>query len=78
MIACIAEQGMNPLTGRKLHKHLRGAELVQQKEKTFVDRPWQGYCDNEDHPRFTIKVDYNKKWAACYYCSKIWILDDGS
>lgn len=59
----------------KVQKQLKRAELIQKKEKEFVDKPWQGYCDNEDHPLFTIKVDYNKKWAACYYCSKMWILD---
>lgn len=60
----------------QMQKQLKRAELIQQKEKVFVDKPWTGYCDNEDHPRFSIKVDYNKKWAVCYYCSKMWILND--
>ena len=52
------------------------AELMAKKEKILVNKPWHGYCDNKDHPLFSIKVDYNKKWAACYYCSKLWILND--
>ena len=59
-------------------KNLRKAELFQEKEKIFLDAPWQGYCDNEDHPLFSIKVDYNKKWCACYYCSKVWILGENN
>lgn len=58
-------------------KIARGAKrslLMQEKEKVFLDEPWQGYCDNEDHPLFSIKVDHNKKWAVCYYCSKTWLL----
>jgi uncharacterized Zn-finger protein len=60
----------------KVQRQLKRAELIQQKEKSFVDEPWQGYCDNEDHPRFTIKVTVDKPWAVCYYCSKMWILGD--
>lgn len=60
----------------QMQKQLKRAALFQEKEKVFVDKPWQGYCDNEDHPRFTVKVSVDKPWAACYYCSKVWILED--
>jgi len=59
-----------------MHKKLKRAELFQQKEKVFLTEPWQGYCDNEDHPLFSIKVTREKTFAACYYCSKLWILNE--
>jgi len=60
----------------KMQKQLKRAELIQQKEKVFLTEPWQGYCDNEDHPLFSIKVTREKTFAACYYCSKLWILNE--
>ena len=59
-----------------ISRNVRKAELFQQKEKVYLDKPWVGYCDNTDHPLFSIKVDENKKWCACYYCSKVWILGE--
>lgn len=61
---------------KKLRKHVLRAKLFQEKEKVFVKEPWQGYCDNQDHPLFTIKVDYKRKVSSCYYCSKTWILEE--
>jgi len=60
----------------KIQKQLKRAELIQQKEKVFLTDEWSGYCDNTDHPLFSIKVTKQKPWAACYYCSKLWILTD--
>ena len=57
-------------------KAVRRIELIEKKEKVFLTEPWQGYCDNEDHPLFSIKVSREKTFAACYYCSKLWILTD--
>lgn len=57
-----------------MHKKLRRAELIQQKEKVFLTDEWSGYCDNTDHPLFSIKVTKQKPYAACYYCSKLWML----
>lgn len=59
----------------KLNKELRKAKLIQEKEKVFLKSEWQGYCDNTDHPLFSVKVTYEKPWATCYYCSKMWILE---
>ena len=58
----------------KMQKQLKRAELIQQKEKVFLTDEWSGYCDNTDHPLFSIKVTKQKPWAACYYCSKLWML----
>ena len=55
-------------------KNVRKAQLMQEKEKVFLTDEWSGYCDNTDHPLFSIKVTHQKPWAACYYCSKLWIL----
>lgn len=59
-----------------MQKQLKRAELIQQKEKVFLTDEWSGYCDNTDHPLFSIKVTKQKPYAACYYCSKLWILTD--
>ena len=48
--------------------------LISKKERVLLEHPWQGYCDNKDHPLFSIKVTVDKPWTACYYCSKIWML----
>ena len=48
--------------------------LISKKERVLLEQPWQGYCDNKDHPLFSIKVTVDKPWTACYYCSKIWML----
>ena len=48
--------------------------LFNNKEKHFVDEPFTGYCDNTDHPLFTVKVTVDKPVCACYYCSKVYIL----
>jgi hypothetical protein len=58
----------------KVERQARRNNLIQQKEKILLHDPWQGYCDNTDHPLFTIKVTKEKPYAACYYCSKLWIL----
>lgn len=52
---------------------LKKHQLMEEKEKVYIDKPWQGYCDNADHPLFTIKVTVDKPQASCYYCSKTWI-----
>lgn len=57
-------------------KRMQRAELWDKKEKVYVNTPWQGYCDNNDHPLFSIKVTVDKPIAACYYCSKTWILGE--
>ena len=46
--------------------------LIEKKEKVYVE-DFNGYCDNTDHPLFSIKVNKDKQFAACYYCSKLWI-----
>lgn len=53
-------------------------DLWDKKEKVYVDKPWQGYCDNDDHPLFSIKVSIDKPVSVCYYCSKVWILNKES
>jgi hypothetical protein len=58
----------------RIHRNLKRAELIQQKEKVFLTDEWSGYCDNTDHPLFSIKVTKQKPYAACYYCSKLWML----
>jgi len=57
-------------------KQKRKAELMAKKEKVTLSEEFNGYCDNEDHPLFSIKVTVDKPWAACYYCSKLWVLKD--
>ena len=52
----------------------RKRELFLEKEKVFVDEPFVGYCDNTDHPLFTVKVTVDNPMCACYYCSKVYIL----
>ena len=56
-------------------KQERKAELMAKKEKVIVTGPFTGSCDNMEHPHFTIKVTLDKPWAACYYCSKLWVLE---
>ena len=58
-------------------KQASKAELMAKKEKVIVTEPFTGSCDNTEHPHFTIKVTVDKPWAACYYCSKLWILEEG-
>ena len=58
----------------KLNKAAKRAALIQEKEKVYLSEPWQGYCDNNDHPLFSIKVTVDKPYGVCYYCSKMWIL----
>lgn len=60
----------------KVNRAASRAALFQEKEKVFLDEPWQGYCDNDDHPRFSIKVTVDKPYGVCYYCSKVWQLKD--
>ena len=55
---------------------LKKQQLMKEKEQVFLSEPWIGYCDNTDHPLFTIKVTKEKPYAACYYCSKLWMLTD--
>lgn len=62
----------NELTERWIAK----SNLMADKEKVYTKEPWQGYCDNADHPLFTIKVTVDRPVAACYYCSKTWIYKD--
>ena len=57
-------------------KNVNRNDLISKKEKVYVEQPWQGYCDNTDHPLFSINVTVDKPWAACYYCSKLWILNN--
>ena len=56
-------------------KNIRQADLIEKKEKVYLTDEWSGYCDNTDHPLFSINVTHSKPWAACYYCSKLWLLD---
>ena len=58
-------------------KQASKAELMAKEEKVIVTEPFTGSCDNTEHPHFTIKVTVDKPWAACYYCSKLWILEEG-
>jgi hypothetical protein len=51
------------------------AELMAKKEKVTLSEEFNGYCDNKDHPLFSIKVTVDKPWSACYYCSKLWVLE---
>lgn len=55
-------------------KQANKRELMAKKEKVIVTEEFHGSCDNKEHPHFTIKVTLDKPWAACYYCSKLWIL----
>ena len=57
-------------------KNKRRADLIEKKQKVYLNEEWSGYCDNTDHPLFSIKVTVDKPWAACYYCSKLWILGE--
>lgn len=50
-------------------------KLMDTKEKVVLTEEFHGYCDNKDHPLFSIKVTIDKPWAACYYCSKLWVLE---
>lgn len=70
----IRRQRYNLSAEQKLQKQLKRAELIQKKEKVFLDKPWRGYCDNDEHPLFTINVTEQKPFSACYYCSKVYIL----
>jgi uncharacterized Zn-finger protein len=45
-----------------------------KKETVYIKQPWTGYCDNDEHPMFTISVTEEKPSAVCYYCSKTWKL----
>lgn len=56
-------------------KQANKRELMAKKEKVIVTEEFHGSCDNTEHPHFTIKVTLDKPWAACYYCSKLWILE---
>ncbi len=56
-------------------KNIRQADLIEKKEKVLLTDEWSGYCDNNDHPLFSINITYSKPWAVCYYCSKLWLLD---
>lgn len=58
-------------------KQASKTELMAKKEKVIVTEPFTGSCDNTEHPHFTIKVTVDKPYAACYYCSKLWILEEG-
>lgn len=56
---------------RQTRKH-----LMDKKETVILDDVWHGYCDNADHPLFSIKVTIDKPFGVCYYCSKVWKLKD--
>lgn len=51
--------------------------MITKKETVYVLKPWQGVCDNTDHPLFSINVTLDKQVSTCYYCSKTWILTLG-
>ena len=70
------KQKYNLSLEQKLRKQLEKQRLFDEKEKVYVTEPFTGYCDNSDHPLFTIKVDRHKSFAACYYCSKLWIYQE--
>ena len=70
------QQRYNLSLEQKLRKKIEKQRLFEEKEKVYINAPWQGYCDNNDHPLFTIKVTKERPHAACYYCSKIWILGE--
>ena len=59
----------------KVQQRANRDQLISIKEKVYVSEPWHGYCDNTDHPLFTIKITVDKPFAPCYYCSKTWILE---
>ena len=56
----------------RTEKCIRQADLIDKKEKVLLTDEWSGYCDNNDHPLFSINVTHSKPWAVCYYCSKLW------
>ena len=58
---------------KKISKEAK-QKLLDQKETVYIKEPWTGYCDNKEHPRFTIKVDAHKPTGVCFYCSKVWKL----
>jgi hypothetical protein len=58
------------MTKKTLKEKLKGKELVE------VDNPFVGYCDNPDHPLFTVKVSVDRPYGVCYYCSKVYKLKD--
>ena len=60
----------------RTRKRERVKELVEEKQKAYIDKPTILYCDDKSHPLFTIKVTVDKPVAVCYYCSKMWILKD--
>jgi len=57
------------------YANLRKTRMQQiKKETVYIKQPWTGYCDNDEHPMFTISVTEEKPSAVCYYCSKTWKL----
>lgn len=58
----------------QINKAKNKLKLFQEKEKVRVTEPVTLYCDNPEHPLFSIKVTVDKPIAVCYYCSKTWIL----
>lgn len=50
--------------------------LIEKKETVILKDEWHGYCDNSDHPLFTINVTIDRPFGVCYYCSKVWKLKD--
>lgn len=63
----LTEQEKSQLRQKKL-------DMLMEKETVWLNEPFHGYCDNADHPLFTIKVTLDKQICACYYCSKVYIL----
>jgi hypothetical protein len=70
------KQKYNLSLEQKLRKQIEKQRLFDEKEKVYVTESFKGYCDNTDHPLFTIKVDSHNTFAACYYCSKVWIYQE--
>jgi hypothetical protein len=69
------KQKYNLTAKQILEKQLKRGELFQKKEKVYLKSPWRGYCDNNEHPLFTINVTEQRPLSACYYCSKVYILE---
>lgn len=70
------KQKYNLSLEQKLRKQIQRQRLFDEKEKVYVTEAYTGYCDNEDHPLFTINVNQHKTMSACYYCSKLWVYQE--
>jgi len=52
--------------------------MALEKETFTVDEPCTLSCPDKSHPLFTVKISVDKPVAVCYYCSKVWVLNNGN